>query len=144
MESSVTAILGYLSPKASRPYNYLYPPPDGGPWSNNERRERVVAIADLRCLVSPPQLQREGFALFEVPLAACDFGDPGELERRYYPQIAGFACAATGAEGPLSETPDVSSGSTRKVHDLYWSVRSTSAMRTVAGFDNGGRHSAPL
>src|ERR1700690_741101 len=47
MESSITATLDYLSPKASRPYNFLYPPPDGGTWSNYERNERLVAIGDL-------------------------------------------------------------------------------------------------
>ena len=73
-----------------------------------------MAIADLLCLVDPPQLQREGFALLEAPLAARDFGDPSEVERRYCSQVAEFACTATGAERPLSGAPDVGSGSGKK------------------------------
>ena len=93
----VGATLSYAAPSVERPFNYAYGPPPGTPWENYEREERLVTIADARDAVSQVTVDGEGFSLFDAPSAVRDFLDPEEVVRRYYPEVAQIACAATGA-----------------------------------------------
>ncbi|HXZ07941.1 MAG TPA: CmcJ/NvfI family oxidoreductase [Paraburkholderia sp.] len=94
---SVLATQGYLQPTTERPYNYAFEPPEGMPWENYARDERVVRIADGRRASSPGSVHREGFELWNAPSALRDFSDADEVARQYYPEVAELACAATGA-----------------------------------------------
>jgi hypothetical protein len=94
---SLRATLSYALPSVEQPFNYTYGPPPGTPWENYEREERLVAIADARDAVSQVTVDGEGFSRFDAPSAVRDFLDPEEVVRRYYPEVAQIACAATGA-----------------------------------------------
>jgi hypothetical protein len=91
------ALLSYLQPPLERPFNYAYEPPAGAPWENYQRDERTVGIDDARYRTLQPTLNREGFALWDAPSAVRNFGDPDEIARIYYPEVAELACATTGA-----------------------------------------------
>ncbi len=93
----VTAALGYLHPMAERPFNYMYEPPNGGPWQNCEYRQQAVAIRDARSRASQLSVDREGFELWDAATAVRNFLDEEEVAKVYYPEIAEIARAVTGA-----------------------------------------------
>jgi len=94
---SVSARLGYLEPGCSHPYEYAYPPPDGGPWHNGGYDHRAVSIADARASSTPPSLGQEGYALLDAPSSVADFRDETAVRQVYYAEMAELARAATGA-----------------------------------------------
>src|SRR5689334_20786396 len=81
--SSVAAELGYLRPMVGRPYNYMFEPPDGGPWHNCEYDLRQVEIADARSADSGSALDEAGFELWDAPSRISTFDDDEEVVRRY-------------------------------------------------------------
>lgn len=89
------AHLSYLEPTGERPWHYMYQPPHGGPQHNCTFSARPVEIADGRRL--SPSLEEEGFELRAAPSAVRDFRNDEEVRRRYYPEVAQLALAATGA-----------------------------------------------
>jgi hypothetical protein len=93
---AVVAQLSYLAPGPERPFQYAYPPPPGVPWESGAYEGRALAIADAR-YAPTGSLQVEGFALWDAPTALRDFTDRAAVERRYYPEVAALALAATGA-----------------------------------------------
>jgi len=95
---SVVALLGYLEPNSERPYDYAYPPPEGGPWHNYEGDPRPMRITDARGLPARSSLQRAGFELRDAPSQVTDFLDEEAIRRTYYSETAELACAATGAK----------------------------------------------
>ena len=94
----VTAGVGYLSPTAERPYNYMYEPPSGTPWQNCEYRVSRVRIADARAMASPPSIQREGFELWDAPTSMMDFEDEDAIRACYYAEAVELARCVTGAD----------------------------------------------
>jgi hypothetical protein len=91
--------LSYLSRTGlgtATPVNYMYPPPAGEPWQTCEYELREVPIADLRT-AEPPELEREGFVLFEAPTRVIDFHAEDAIRAIYYAEAAELARAATGA-----------------------------------------------
>jgi hypothetical protein len=94
---SVQATFGYLQPTGERPYNYAFDPPEGAPWENYTRDERLMRVVDGRLASAPGSVHREGFELWDAPSALRDFEDKEEIVRSYYPEVAELACAVTGA-----------------------------------------------
>jgi hypothetical protein len=93
----VVAPLGYMTHPAGRPYDYAYPPPDGGPWHNYESDPRPMEIADARGLRTRPSIEREGFELHAAPTQVTDFGDEDAIRSVYYREAEALARASTGA-----------------------------------------------
>src|SRR5438105_15353005 len=79
--AEIVAGLGYLRPMEARPYNYMYEPPDGGPWQNCEYDVRAMRIADARHAYPPPSVQREGFESRSAPTWVADFFDEAAVVR---------------------------------------------------------------
>ena len=100
MTHHTTAALEFLQPTTERPYTYMYPPPDGQPWHNAAYESVAVAIRDARA-DGGLSIDREGYALHEAPSAVRDFLDKDEVVRRYYPEVAELALAASGASQAL-------------------------------------------
>jgi hypothetical protein len=98
---SVRAPLLFFKSSDGRPYNYLYPPPDGQPAENCEYERREVTIADARQFMFAPALDGAGFELVDAPTAVHDFLDDAEVEQRYYPELRAIALAATGGREAL-------------------------------------------
>ncbi len=94
---SVMASIGYLKPGCPRPFEYAYPPPDGGPWQNCEYDVREVPVTDARGTPSAPSVHREGFELRDAPTAVRDFGDDAAIRDVYYREATHLALAVTGA-----------------------------------------------
>jgi hypothetical protein len=94
---AVAAELEYVLPTSARPYNYMYPPPDGGPWQNCEYQRRTLHIGDARGGGVEASLDGAGFALLGARSAVRDFYDNDEVVRTYYPEVAELALAASGA-----------------------------------------------
>ncbi|MBJ7309002.1 CmcJ/NvfI family oxidoreductase [Rugamonas sp. CCM 8940] len=94
---TVTAALEFLCPANERPYTYMYPPPDGGPWQNSDYRRENVRVRDARAVAASLSIDREGFELHHAPSAVRDFMNQDEVLRYHYPEAAQLACAATGA-----------------------------------------------
>lgn len=93
---AVTSVVSYLKPMRDKPYNYLFEPPDGGPWDNCEWEPRRVRIHDARRFFAPPALDRCGFQLVEAPTRVRDFRDNDEVIGRYYGEAQALALRATG------------------------------------------------
>src|SRR5438105_11010538 len=126
--ADIVAGLGYLRPMEARPYNYMYEPPDGGPWQNCEYDVRAMRIGDARRAYTPPSVQREGFELWSAPTLVKDFLDEDAIARLYYPEAAELACAVTG-------------GTRAYVFDHL--VRKREAGRPALGFGRHGDGSKP-
>jgi len=94
----VTAGLGYVTPMAERAYVHMYQPPAGVAWTNCEYRMHEVRIADARAMAMPPDLDREGFSLWDAPTGLSDFSDEDRIRRHYYAEAAELAKLATGAD----------------------------------------------
>lgn len=94
---ALSATLEYLLPGADRPFHFMYPPPDGGPWQNAGYARVPVSIRDARKGGAPARLGREGFELRHAPSAVRDFFNRDEVLRVYHPEVARIALAATGA-----------------------------------------------
>ncbi|MFK2918258.1 methyltransferase [Dyella koreensis] len=94
----VMARLSYLTPTQERPFQYAYPPPEGTPWESGSYEAREVRIADARFLSTRSSVHAEGFELWDAPSTLRDFTDRDAIVRRYYPEAAELACAATGAK----------------------------------------------
>ena len=92
----VEAELNYLAPISERPrYNY-----DTGPGELFDRpplAAHTVRIHDLRPLGAEVDLDRQGFALVEQRSKVLNFWDEEEVRRAYYPELAEFVGATTGA-----------------------------------------------
>jgi hypothetical protein len=93
----VSARLGYLEPMNERPYNYMYPPPEGAAWQNCVYDQRLVDIADARRFPAPTSVHREGFELWDAPSQVKNFLDEGAITGSYYPEAAELAKLVTGA-----------------------------------------------
>lgn len=94
---AVEAELEYLCPSSARPFNYMYPPPDGGPWQNCDYRRATQFIRDARGFAGRPSIDGAGFELWHAPSAVKDFFNSEEVLRVYYPEMAALALAASGA-----------------------------------------------
>ena len=95
---AVSAKLAYLSPMAERPYSYMCNPPPGVPRQNCEYRLREVEIADARLIASPPNIDVEGFELWDAPTSLKSFEDEEAIRSRYYEEAAELAKYATGGK----------------------------------------------
>ena len=95
---SVVAGLSYLGDAIAKPYDYAYPPPDGGPWQNYVPSVHEVRITDARAVPWKPSIDSEGFELREARTAVGDFLDEQAIRNVYYPEAAALALAATGAK----------------------------------------------
>src|SRR5438270_1560742 len=95
---SIDAGLSYLRHADERPYNCMYEPPPGIPGQNCEYELHRMPITDARTLSPGPSVHREGFELWDAPSAVKDFLNEEEIVSVYYKEMAGLACAATGAQ----------------------------------------------
>ena len=95
MSTDITAALEFLCPTRDRPFTYMYPPPEGRPTHNAAYEQVPVTIRDARG--ADLSLDREGYVLREAPSSVIDFRDSEEVVRRYYPEVAALALAASGA-----------------------------------------------
>lgn len=96
--ASVNGSLGYLVPQNERPYNYMYPPPDGGPWQNCHYEMRQTTICDARAMSKPPTLATAGFELARQVTVLGEFSNKDLIEQVYYPEMAELALNATGGK----------------------------------------------
>lgn len=96
--SGVVAPLSYLRPTTERPRSYAFPPPEGTPWENCAYESRPMPIADVRAAPESPDLDCEGFELWDAPTAVRDFSDEAAIRSIYYREAAELALAATGAQ----------------------------------------------
>jgi len=94
---TVTAELAYLAPTTARPFNYMYDPPAGVARQNCEYQLSTVRIADARAMASPPDIQVEGFELWNAPTSIVDFRDAEAIRTRYYAEAGELAKCVTGA-----------------------------------------------
>lgn len=94
---SVTAELAYLAPTTVRPFNYMYDPPPGVARQNCKYQLTPVRIADARSTALPPDIQVEGFELWNAPTSIVDFRDEEAIRGRYYAEAAELAKCVTGA-----------------------------------------------
>ncbi|MGV3655590.1 MAG: CmcJ/NvfI family oxidoreductase [Noviherbaspirillum sp.] len=83
----VVAELNYVSPPASRLYNYMYDPGPGTAPTNCRYDPRQCAISDARQAAMDPCLEVQGFQLSEVPTAVADFDDSIQIRDIYYPEV---------------------------------------------------------
>lgn len=97
-QPGVVAPLSYLCPTAERPRSYAFPPPPGTPWENCEYESRPMPIADVRAARESPDLDREGFELWDAPTAVRDFRDEDAIRSIYYREATELALAATGGQ----------------------------------------------
>ena len=93
----IHAALEFLQATTLRPFNYLYPAPEGQPQQNASYHPVTVAISDARARGRPATLQREGYTLVDAPSSVADFLDREAVRQRYYPEAAELARAASGA-----------------------------------------------
>jgi hypothetical protein len=94
---SVQGELNYLKPTGSRPRNYTYDPPDGGPRSTIVPDPRTLAIHDARSVGSEVSVDVEGFGLVQHRSAVADFYDDEDVRRVYYPEAERLLKDVTGA-----------------------------------------------
>jgi hypothetical protein len=92
----VIAPLLYLGRCPDVPVSYVGEPPPGAPADNCDYLSRSVVIHDARASAAFLDLHRNGFELWHAPSQVRDFLDEDELGRRYYPEVAELALAATG------------------------------------------------
>ena len=93
----VIAGIGYLVLPQERPFNYMYEPPAGKPWQNCEYSVSPVRISDARTMVQAPNIEAEGFELWDAPTRVVDFEDEGAIQSRYFGESAELAKCVTGA-----------------------------------------------
>jgi hypothetical protein len=94
----VIAGIGYLVPPQEKPFNYMYKPPAGKPRQNCEYRVSPVRISDARTMVQAPNIEAEGFELWDAPTRIADFGDEDAIQGRYFEEAAELAKCVTGAD----------------------------------------------
>jgi hypothetical protein len=95
---AVIAPLLYLGRCPDVPISYVGRPPPGMPADNCEYVARPVVIHDARDTSGFLDLDRNGFELWHAPSGVGDFLDEHEVGRRYYPEVAELALAATGGD----------------------------------------------
>jgi len=89
--------LNYLIPTDQRPISYAFEPPAGTPWESHPYELRQMAIADGRTRESRPDIDVEGFELWDAPTAVQDFLDDDAVRTTYYREASDLALAVTGA-----------------------------------------------
>ncbi|MFZ3001201.1 MAG: CmcJ/NvfI family oxidoreductase [Undibacterium umbellatum] len=94
--SYVLAPMSYVLPGERRPVSYTFEPPAGIPWENATYDVREVAIHDARQAEQEPQLEREGFELWDAPTSVKNFLDHEEVRSDYYQEARELALAVTG------------------------------------------------
>ena len=94
--SYVLAPMSYVLPGEQRPVSYTFEPPAGIPWENATYDFREVAIYDARQAEQEPQLEREGFELWDAPTSVKNFLDHEEVRSDYYQEARELALAVTG------------------------------------------------
>lgn len=94
--SAVTGALSYLVPSGSRPCNYMFPPPGGGPWENCQYEQRECRIVDARQVCSSLSLELNGFDLLASPSALGDFQDDRKVKDIYYRELETIAMQMMG------------------------------------------------
>jgi hypothetical protein len=92
----VTGSLGYLVPSSQRPFNYMFPPPQGVPWHNGDYEQRQCVVRNARQLASAHSLESTGFELLAAPTAIQDFVDEAQVKAIYYREVEALAIALTG------------------------------------------------
>lgn len=92
----VTAGLGYLQPIPQKPFQYMYPPPEGRPWQNYEYDQQHCRIHDARPLASLLDLETTGFELLDAPSDVNDFYDAEQVKSLYYAELQSIVLALTG------------------------------------------------
>lgn len=93
---AVKASVGYVKAQSEKPFNYAYPPPDGGAWENCEYDERPVLIADARHFDPEPALDECGFELIHAPTLVKSFHDEQQVRSLYYEELTSIALHVTG------------------------------------------------
>jgi hypothetical protein len=83
----VTATLHYLQRTAQKPVRYAGEPPPGEVAWNGVDDPREVRIQDARGREDEFTLDRNGFALLQVPTAVRDFYSEEEVRTVYYPEV---------------------------------------------------------
>jgi hypothetical protein len=120
----VTATLNYLVPGAEKPARYVGDPPPGRLAWNGASDPRQVAIADGRGHEADFTLDRNGFALRQVPSAVRDFFDPAEVADVYYKETEALVRAEMGASRVIGfdhtlRGPDAPREPVMRVHNDY-------------------------
>ncbi len=92
----VLAPMSYILPDGQRPVSYTFEPPPGTLWENATYDLREVAIHDARQAEQEPQLEREGFELWDAPTSVKNFMDHEEVRSDYYQEARELALAVTG------------------------------------------------
>ncbi|MFZ6757476.1 CmcJ/NvfI family oxidoreductase [Undibacterium sp. Ji50W] len=93
----VVASMSYVIPSGTRPCSYTFQPPPGIPWESADYDLRSISIHDARQADSAPQLEREGFELWDAATSVKDFLNLEEIRSVYYQEARELALAATGA-----------------------------------------------
>jgi hypothetical protein len=93
---TVRATVGYVRPHSEKPYNYAFPPPDGGPWENCAYDERPVQIHDARMFFPDPALDVCGFELVQAPTMVRSFHDEQQVAGVYYDELKAIAVDVSG------------------------------------------------
>jgi hypothetical protein len=95
---TVKAALGYVKAQRDKPFNYAFPPPDGGAWENCEYDQRPVQIADARHFDPEPLLDECGFELLHAPTFVKSFHDDQQVRSLYYEELRSIALHVTGGD----------------------------------------------
>jgi hypothetical protein len=99
LPAAVTGELGYLAPMRQRPYQYMFEPPPGTPWTNCETAWRQCRVHDARRVASSLSLDVTGFELLDTGAAAADVDEGQESIRRYCREVEDIALRLTGGMG---------------------------------------------
>lgn len=94
----IEADLNYLSPSSGRPRTYTYAPPPGVPRTTFLNEPHRVRINDIRSVADEFSLDRQGFAVVDLPSSTGDFYDEDSVKRTYYPESEALVKKITGAD----------------------------------------------
>ena len=145
----VTGRVDYLARMDEKPYTLAYDAPPGVPRTNMKPDTRSLPIYDMRPIAGDVSLDREGYALLDVPTVARDLYDEDELRRVYYPETERIVAAATGGNrvvvfdhtirrrtpGIEDRTPGIPRQPVSRIHGDYTEVSGPQRVRDLMGDD---------
>ena len=98
---AVRAPIEFLVPGPGRLFSYSTDPAPNDAPATATFEARPVVIYDVRAAGTAPSLDANGAALLRYRTEVRDFYDDDEVQRRYYPEVAGFIRAVAGASRVL-------------------------------------------
>ncbi len=136
----IHAKLNYYEPGDEKPFRLIYTPGPGERETNATYRAVVMPVADIRAAAVAPDLDREGYAIVEIPSVVRHFDNEIAIRTAYYAQSEAIVQRATGAARVVTfdhtirrAVPDAARLPVTRVHNDYTEISGPQRVRDLMG-----------